>query len=335
MFDTTTFTRALSRRRLLRTAAGAAGSLALAGGLGSAAGAAPASRTSVLMEGLLLGECPRWHEGRLWFADWVAEKLYSVDETGNSRVEAEIASLPFSIDWLPDGRLLIVNARNNRLLRREADGSFVTHVDLAPLSPLGCNEIVVDGVGNAYVNNVNFDMPGGPVEGYMRYLEEPFAPGFIALVTPDGTARQVADGLAFPNGMAITPDNRTLIVAESYSGALTAFDIEADGSLTNRRLWAQLQRQGADGICIDAQGAVWASSGAGCLRVREGGAILDEITVEDGLMCFACMLGGADGNTLFIVANAWTGEIATSESQPTGKVLTARVGVRHAGFPSS
>jgi sugar lactone lactonase YvrE len=250
-------------------------------------------------------------------------------------VEAEIASLPFSIDWLPDGRLLIVNARNNRLLRREADGSFVTHVDLAPLSPLGCNEIVVDGVGNAYVNNVNFDMPGGPVEGYMRYLEEPFAPGFIALVTPDGTARQVADGLAFPNGMAITPDNRTLIVAESYSGALTAFDIEADGSLTNRRLWAQLQRQGADGICIDAQGAVWASSGAGCLRVREGGAILDEITVEDGLMCFACMLGGADGNTLFIVANAWTGEIATSESQPTGKVLTARVGVRHAGFPSS
>jgi sugar lactone lactonase YvrE len=314
MFDSTIFTRALNRRRLLR--------------------AAPASRTTVLMDGLLLGECPRWHEGRLWFADWLAEKLYSVGEGGDSRVEADVASLPFSIDWLPDGQMLVVHARDNKLLRREADGRFVTHNDLAPLSPFGCNEIVIDGRGNAYVNNVNFDMPGGPVEGYMRYLEEPFAPGFIALVTPDGTVRQVAGGLAFPNGMAITPDNRTLIVAESYSAALTAFDIDADGSLTNRRVWAQLERQGADGICLDADGAVWASSGSGCVRVREGGEVVDEITVEDGLMCFACMLGGADGRTLSIIANAWAGEIATSgDNAQTGQVLAARVEVPHAGYP--
>lgn len=282
-----------------------------------------------LMTGILMGECPRWHDGKLWFADWVGETLYTLDETGKSDVVAEITSLPFSIDWLPDGRLLVVNARENKLLRREPDGSFVTHADLGQLSEYGCNEIVVDSRANVYVNNINFDMAGGPMEAYQEFLRTGFRPGFIALLSPDGTLKKVADGLAFPNGMAITLDNRTLVVAESFSADLTAFDIAADGSLSNRRLWAHLEGQGGDGICVDAEGAVWASSGPHCVRVRDGGEVLDEVVVDR--MCFACMLGGEDGKTLFIVANEWTGSIDVTN--PTGRVYAARVAVPHAGFP--
>ena len=282
-----------------------------------------------LMSGILMGECPRWHDGKLWFADWVGEKLYTLDEAGQSEVVAGIASLPFSIDWLPDGRLLVVNARQNKLQRREPDGSFATHADLSGLSAFGCNEIVVDRRGNVYVNNINFDMQEGPMEAFEDFQKTGLRPGFIALLTPDGTLSKVADGLAFPNGMAITPDGKTLVVAESFSADLTAFDIQADGSLANRRVWARLDGQGGDGICMDAEGAVWASSGPRCVRVRDGGEILDEVAVDR--MCFACMLGGADGRTLFIVANEWTGSIDTTT--PTGRIYAARVSVPHAGFP--
>ena len=273
-----------------------------------------------LMTGILLGESPRWHKGRLWFADWVAEKLYALDEAGNSEVMANIASLPFSIDWLPSGELLVVNAREKRLLRQQADGSFATHADLGGLSEYGFNEIVVDGRGNTYLNNINFDFPDGE-----------FRPGFIALLSVDGTLRQVADGLAFPNGMAVTPDNRTLICAESFNGNLTSFDIAADGSLSNQRLWAKLEGQGGDGICLDADGAVWVGAGPRCARVREGGEVL--ATVELDRMCFACMLGGADGKTLFMVAAEWTGSIDITAA--TGKVFTARVSSPAAGYPRS
>ena len=282
-----------------------------------------------LMTGILMGECPRWHDGKLWFADWMAEKLYTLEIGGKSEVVAEIASLPFSIDWLPDGRLLVVNARQNKLQRRESDGSFATHADLSALSEFGCNEIVVDASGNIYVNNVNFDMPEGPMPAYEEFLRTGFRPGFIALLTPDGTLRKVAEGLAFPNGMAITPDGKTLVVAESFSADLTAFDIGADGSLAKRRLWAHLEGQGGDGICMDAEGCVWASSGPHCVRVRDGGEVLDEVKVDR--MCFACMLGGEDGKTLFIVANEWSGSIDVTT--PTGRVYAARVSVPHAGFP--
>lgn len=282
-----------------------------------------------LMTGIMMGECPRWHDGKLWFADWIAEKLYTVDETGQSAVVAEIASLPFSIDWLPDGQLLVVNARQNTLQRRQADGTFATHADLSTLSDYGCNEIVVDRRGNIYVNNINFDMREGPMQAFEDFQRSGFRPGFIALLTPDGALRKVADGLAFPNGMAITPDNKTLVVAESFSADLTAFDIEPDGSLGGRRVWAHLEGQGGDGICMDAEGAVWASSGPRCVRVRDGGEVLDEVKVDR--MCFACMLGGADGKTLFIVANEWNGAIDTTN--PTGRIYSARVAVPHAGFP--
>jgi sugar lactone lactonase YvrE len=272
------------------------------------------------MTGILLGESPRWHEGKLWFADWVAEKLYTLDAAGRSEVVANIASLPFSIDWLPDGRLLVVNARENRLLRREADGSFVTHADLSGLSSYGCNEIVVDGRGNIYLNNINFSFPGGE-----------FQPGFVALVTPDGAVRRVAEGVAFPNGMAVTPDNKTLICAESFGKKLTAFDIGEDGSLSNARVWAELGEWGADGICLDAEGAVWAASGPRCIRVREGGEILQAIELDR--FCFACMLGGEDGRTLFMVAADWTGTTDLAGTEPTGQIFTTRVRVPHAGRP--
>ena len=178
-----------------------------------------------LMTGIAFGESPRWHEGRLWFSDWGAEELIAVDLAGNSEVMLQVQSFPFCIDWLPDGRLLIVHSRDRLLLRREPDGTLVTHADLNSLSGGSWNEIVVDGRGSAYVNGAGFDLMAG---------EEP-RPGIVALVTPDGSARQVADGVAFPNGMAVTPDNSTLIVAESYASRLTAFDIAADGALSNRR----------------------------------------------------------------------------------------------------
>jgi sugar lactone lactonase YvrE len=284
-----------------------------------------------LMDGILMGECPRWHDGKLWFADWVGQTLYTVTEAGAHESVARIASLPFSIDWLPDGRLIVVHAADNDLKVQLPDGSFRTHADLSVLSNYGCNEIVVDGRGNTYVNNINFDMQEGPMAAFQDFQQSGFRPGFIALLTADGKLSKVADGLAFPNGMAITPDGKTLVVAESFSADLTAFDIQPDGSLTGRRVWAKLGGQGADGICIDAEGCVWASSGPRCVRVREGGEVVEEVATDR--MCFACMLGGADGKTLFIVANQWTGTVDVEK--PTGRVYATRVDVPHAGFPKA
>src|SRR5919204_1078966 len=192
-----------------------------------------------LMTGVALGESPRWHDGRLWFSDWGAQEVVAVDLEGKSEVIVRVASLPFCIDWLPDGRLLIVSGRDRLLLRREPDGSLVTHADLSGLSDHPWNEIVVDGRGNAYLNNIGFDFPGGE-----------FVPGIVALVTPDGSVRQVADGVAFPNGMVVTPDNTTLILAEPYSNRLTAFDIATDGSLSNRRGGGALDGGVPDGIFL-------------------------------------------------------------------------------------
>jgi sugar lactone lactonase YvrE len=267
----------------------------------------------VLMTGISFGESPRWHEGRLWFADWGAQELIAVDTEGASEVVLGVDSFPFCIDWLPDGRLLVVSARERALLRQEPDGSLVRHADLSGLSEHAWNEIVVDGRGNAYVNNIGFDMAGGG-----------FAPGLIAVVTADGSVRQVADGIAFPNGMAITPDGSTLIVAESYAAVLTAFDIEPDGGLSNRRAWAELGEGAApDGICLDAEGAVWYGDvpNRHCRRVAEGGEVLETIELDRG--CFACALGGDDGRTLFMVAREWHGVESVDEKEPSGQIVTA------------
>ncbi len=277
-----------------------------------------------LLTGLVFPESPRWHDDRLWLADWGAHEVIAVDMDGKSEVAAEVASFPFSIDWLPDGRLLAVSAADRRLLRREGDGSLVTHAELAKTSERPWNEIVVDGQGNVYLNNIGFNFPGGD-----------FAPGLIALVSPDGSVRRVADELAFPNGMAVTADNSTLVLAESYGNVLTAFDIAADGTLSNRRRWADLGEDVPDGICLDTEGAVWYADvpHQHCVRVREGGEVLQTIKVDRG--CFACMLGGPDGRTLFIVANEWagTGTAAMSSPARAGQVVAVEVDVPRAGWP--
>src|SRR5947208_15341190 len=275
-----------------------------------------------LMTGLALGESPRWHDDRLWFSDWGAQEVVAVDLEGKSEVIVRVPTVPFCIDWLPDGCLLIVSGREGLLLRHEPDGSLVNHADLTGLSDRPWNEIVVDGRGNVYVNNIGFDFPGGE-----------FAPGILALVTPDGSVRQVADGVAFPNGVVVTPDNSTLILAESYANRLTAFDIAADGSLSNRRLWAGLDRGVPDGICIDAENTVWYADvpNMRCVRVREGGEVLQTIELDRG--CFACMLGGADRRTLFRVAREWRGPASMADRGRTGQVLTVRVSTPGAGWP--
>jgi sugar lactone lactonase YvrE len=276
-----------------------------------------------LLTGLVLGESPRWHDGRLWLSDWVSQQLLAVDLDGTKEIVATVESMPFCFDWTPGGDLLVVAGSDARLLRRQRDGSLVPDADLSHLSTHPWNEIVVDGRGNAYVNNIGFDMAGGA---------EP-ATGIIAVVPPDGTARQVADDVSFPNGMAITPDGRTLLLAESYAGRLTAFDIDLDGGLSNRRAWAEIEGSAPDGICIDAEGAVWYADvpNKRCVRVREGGEVLDAVAVDRG--CFACMLGGDDGRMLFIVAAEWGGTDDFGEGEPTGQVLTIEAPAAHAGRP--
>jgi sugar lactone lactonase YvrE len=279
-----------------------------------------------LMTGLVVGESPRWHDGRLWFSNWGAQEILAVDVEGASDVMARVSTtLPFSIDWLPDGRMLIVSGPEARLLRQERDGSLVTYADLSGLAR-GWNEIVVDGRGNTYVNGSDYRFGPG----------EPFVPGVVALVTSDGSVRQVADDIHFPNGMVVTPDNKTLIVTESFAARLTAFDIAMDGSLSNRRVWAELG-QGGDGMCLDAEGAIWTpvinDGKPGCARVREGGEVLQRIELER--FCFACMLGGDDGKTLFMLVAEWRGMEHMQEMfrSHTGQVLTAQAPAPRAGWP--
>jgi sugar lactone lactonase YvrE len=278
----------------------------------------------IRLTGLVFGEQPRWHEDRLWFSDWGPQEVIAVDLDGNREVILRGPSFPLCVDWLPDGRLLLVSARDGLLLRREPDGSLVTHGDLKRASqPAAGNELVVDGRGNAYVNGGGFDLMAG----------EAFAPGIVALVTPDGSARQVADGIAFPNGMLVTADNSTLIVAESYAKRLTAFDIAADGSLANRRVWAHLQDGVPDGICLDAENAVWYGDvpNQRCVRVREGGEVLQTVELDRG--CFACALGGADRSTLFMMATEWNGPASMLDGPRTGQVRSIEAPAPGVGWP--
>ena len=276
-------------------------------------------RTLVTGRGVV--ESPRWHEDRLYFSDWSEGEVLGVDLAGDTEVVARVKSLPLCTAWLPDGRLVIVSSRDGRLLRREPDGSLVTHADLGET---GWNDIVVDGRGNAYVNRIGFN----------PMAAEEFTPGFVHLATAAGWVRQVADDIAFPNGMAVSPDNATLIVADSYRHHLVAFDIGADGGLSDRRVWADLGDGTPDGICGDAQTAVWYADVPNhrCARVIEGGAVLQTVALDRG--CFACALGGPDGTTLFVVAAQWRGITEPEPVAPgTGQVLTIQVDVPGAGWP--
>jgi sugar lactone lactonase YvrE len=281
------------------------------------------SAPEVLLTGLVIGESARWHDGRLWCSNWGAQEVLAVDASGKREVMARVpTTLPFSIDWLPDGRLLVVSGPEGLLLRQEASGDLVTHADLSSYG--GLNEIVVDGRGNIYVNG-----------GCDFYPESDERPGFILLITPDGSVRRVADELAFPNGMVITPDNSTLIIAESFGGVLTAYDISSDGSLSNRRVWAP---HPGDGMCMDATGAIWTPGWVGdssaCLRIAEGGEILDTVPLEHA--GFACTVG--DG-TLYMLTADWhmpepfDANLDRLLSSQTGRILTYDVPTPKAGWP--
>ena len=277
------------------------------------------SEPEVLMEGIVFGESPRWHDGRVWFSDWGAGQVIALDTGGGHEVVATVQSFPMCIDFLPDGRLLVVDSARRRVLRREPDGSLVQHANLSGVSEKPWNDIVVDSKGNAYVNTIGFDFPGGE-----------FAPGLIVLVTPAGDVIQVAGDLAFPNGMAITADGSTLIVAESYQNRLTAYDIGADGGLGGRRVWALTPGDHPDGICVDADGAVWYADVGNqhCVRVREGGTVLATADLDRG--AFACVLSRGENPRLFVVGQTW-GD--SGSRQPTGQVVAFPAPAPGAGRP--
>lgn len=272
--------------------------------------------TRVVIDGLGFPESTRWRDGRVWLCNWGAGEILAVTTDGDREVVARLApqTIPFSIDWLPDGRLLVVDGPRRLLLRQEPDGALEAVVDLTEYGSGPFNEIVVDAHANTYVN-------GGS--------------GGVVCVRSDGSVRRVADGIQWPNGMALIEDGRTLVVADSHAQQLLAFESADDGTLSGRRVWAELEHA-PDGICADTDGAVWVASVPGryCVRVREGGEVLDTVTADRG--CFACMLGGADGRTLFIAAAEWRGMEAAMSEGPglTGRLLAApNQPAPHAGRP--
>jgi sugar lactone lactonase YvrE len=276
----------------------------------------------IVLAGLSFGEGPRWHDGRLWFSDFHTHRVQAMDENGNTETIVEVPKRPSGLGWLPDGRLLVVSMQDRRLMRLDP-GGLVEHADLTGVATFDCNDMVVDGQGRAYVGNFGFDFAHG----------EPPKPAALALVTPDGAVSVAADDLMFPNGTVITPDGATLIVGETFGRRLTAFDVAADGTLSNRRVWADLDRVTPDGICLDEAGGIWVADPTHhqCVRVVEGGEITDRIATEPG--CFACMLGGADRRTLYMVTGDLTGDEATLLEQRPGRIEAVRVEVPGAGWP--
>ena len=290
-----------------------------------------------LLDGLSFTECPRWRDGRLYFTDRYTRRVLAVSIDGAVETYARIPGLPAGLGFLPDGRLLITSMRDRKVLRREHDGVIVEHADLTALAPGELNDMLVDYEGRALVGNFGFDLFGGA----------PACSTVLITVAPSGTASVAAHGLVFPNGTVLTPDGRTLIVAETFANRLSAFTV-SDGLLTDRRTWSafgdlpattdvgQILKEAVvvpDGICLDAEGAVWVADVVNhrLIRVAKGGVILDELTTN-GLCAFACMLGGDDGRTLFACA-APTFDEAEAAAHYRSSILMTRVAVPHAGLP--
>ena len=291
---------------------------------------AESAKVDVLCSGLGLVESPRWHDGRLWFSDWVAGEIVAIDDAGSHETIVRHQSFPLCFDFGPDGRPILVSNQRMALLRLEADATLTPYADLAHLSRFGFNDIVIDGRGNVFVNSGNFDFAAGPPDGAVQ-------PGFVAVVPPDGTARVVAEDIAFPNGMAVTADNRTLIVADSYRHHLLGFTIGPDGALSERRVWADLGDAAPDGICLDAEGAAWYADvpHRRCVRVAQGGEVLATVELDRG--AFACMLGRTGQPHLYVVAARWPGAAAAFRPDVTwdGQVLRTPVAVPGAGWPGN
>jgi sugar lactone lactonase YvrE len=292
---------------------------------------------SIIVTGMSYLEGPRWHDQRIWFSDFYTNRVYSAAEDGSDvRTEAEVPGQPSGLGWLPDGRLLIVSMRDGRLLRREADGTLVCHADVSGYINGHLNDMVVDSQGRAFVGEFGFDLMSGA----------DLKPAGLLRVDPDGTVTKVAGDMWFPNGSVITEDG-TLLVDETFGNRVSAFDITEDGTLANRRTWAKFGEQPSDselakmlaqvvvapdGCCLDADGAMWIADGLGgrVIRVRHGGEVIEEIQAGTG--AFACMLGGADGRTLFICAAPDFQEEARKNAREAS-LMTARVDAPRAGLP--
>jgi sugar lactone lactonase YvrE len=289
--------------------------------------------TRVFLTGLQFGEGPRWHDGRLWFSDFYQHAVFAVSESGTLERIVEVPKQPSGLGWLPDGRLLVVSMLDRCVLRREPDGTLIRHADLSRLAPFHCNDMVVDRAGRAYVGNFGFDLQA------MRDAAREGKPGpqpvptILIRVDPDGAASIAADQLHFPNGTVITPDGGTLVIGETFARRLTAFGVAADGTLLNRRIWADLELHGVrpDGICLDAEGAIWVSNPTTpeVVRVAEGGKVLDRLTTTQP--SFACMVGGKDRKTLFVMTAPDSGRNRTLEQ--AGAIEIAPVDVPGAGLP--
>lgn len=292
-------------------------------------------RLRTLASSIYFGEGPRWHNGRLWFSDFYAHRVCSVDLAGDLRTELSVEGRPSGLGWMPDGSLLVVRMELRQVWRRWPDGRFECHADLAGHSAFLCNDMVVDGQGRAYVGNFGFDLDS---ELHARGAESVIADHpatVLALVQSDGTVSDAAPGerFSFPNGMVIKPDGKTLVVGETLGGRLTILDIGEDGTLSNRRLFAPTLPRLPDGICLDASGAVWIANPVApeCALIAPGGEVLD-VVETDGLNCYACMLGGPTGRHLFMLV-APSSDAAEAAKSPKGKVLVTEVTVPGAGWP--
>ncbi len=279
--------------------------------------------------GLFFGECPRWHDGRLWYSDFFDHAVCSVAPDGERRVEVAFDGEPAGLGWLPDGRLLVNSRLDRAIMRREDDGTFVRHGDLTPWATWHANDMVVASNGQAYAGNFGFDLDGlydGSVEA------SAIAPTSLVRVDPDGTSSEAAADLAFPNGTVISEDGATLVIAESMGGRLTAFDRTADGTLANRREWAAPPGLAPDGICLCADGSIWVSNAlaAECVRVAEGGEVLERVVTSQN--CYACMLGDDDRRTLYLIT-APDSHAAKARAARNGAIEKVRTSVPGAGLP--
>lgn len=288
-----------------------------------------ASPAEPFVSGLYFGECPRWHEGRLWYSDFFDHAVCSVTPDGDRRVEVPFAGEPAGIGWLPDGRLLVNSRLDRVVMRREPDGTLVQHGDLRPWATWHANDLVVASDGQAYAGNFGFDLDG-LYDG--RVQASAIGPASIVRVDPDGTSCEAAADLAFPNGTVITEDGQTLIVAESMGARLTAFDRNRDGTLTNRRPWAELPGVAPDGICLCQDNTVWVANALAheAVRVAAGGTILERIVTS--MPCFACMLGDDDRRTLYLVT-APDSHDAKARAERRGAIERIRTDVPGAGLP--
>jgi sugar lactone lactonase YvrE len=286
--------------------------------------------TTILMDGLTFGEGPRWHNGKFYFSDFYSHRVFSLDMEGNSELIVEVPNQPSGLGWLLDGTMLIVSMKDRKLLSYK-NNTLKEVADLSLLAGFHCNDMVVDDQGNAYIGNFGFN----------TYSGEEVKPANLILVRPGETPCVAADDLLFPNGTVITPDGKTLIVGETYAARLTAFDVNPDATLSNRRVWADLSLSVddgdvpvPDGMCLDAEGAIWVASPttAEVIRVKEGGEILDRVLVSTN--AYACMLGGDDLRTLFIcTSNASGVDPEAALREKSGKIEVVRVEVPGAGKP--